>query len=92
MAPAIIRCYAVSFILLPFNIFSTYYFQAILKPKEAFVVSVLRGLVLSGVLILVLPLCFGGDSIWLTMPVTEAFVAVYAARRMKKDTDAICMA
>ncbi len=92
MAPAIIRCYAVSFILLPFNIFSTYYFQAILKPKEAFVVSVLRGLVLSGVLILVLPLCFGGDSIWLTMPVTEALVAVYAARRMKKDTDAICMA
>jgi hypothetical protein len=29
MAPAIIRTYAVSFLLLPFNIFSTYYFQAI---------------------------------------------------------------
>ncbi|MDO4364155.1 MAG: MATE family efflux transporter, partial [Clostridia bacterium] len=29
-APAIVRAYAVSFILLPFNIFSTYYFQAIM--------------------------------------------------------------
>ena len=90
IAPAIIRCYAVSFILLPFNIFSTYYFQAILKPKEAFTVSVFRGLVFSGILILILPLCFGGDSIWLTMPVTEALVAVYAAFHMKKDTDTIC--
>ena len=48
MAPAIIRTYALSFLLLPFNIFSTYYFQAIMKPKAAFVVSVARGLVISG--------------------------------------------
>lgn len=32
IAPAIIRRYALSFLLLPFNIFSTYYFQAIMKP------------------------------------------------------------
>ena len=36
MAPAIIRCYGLSFILLPLNIFSTYYFQALMKPKAAF--------------------------------------------------------
>lgn len=36
MAPGIIRAYAVSFLLLPLNIFSTYYFQAILKPGAAF--------------------------------------------------------
>lgn len=35
MAPAIIRTYAISFMLLPFNIFSTYYFQAIMKPNAA---------------------------------------------------------
>ena len=44
MAPAIIRCYGLSFILLPLNIFSTYYFQALMKPKAAFIVSVARGL------------------------------------------------
>ena len=38
IAPAIIRTYAISFILLPFNIFSTYYFQSILQPKKSFVV------------------------------------------------------
>lgn len=30
-------------VLLPLNIFSTYYFQAILKPGAAFFVSVARG-------------------------------------------------
>ena len=86
MAPAIIRTYAVSFLLLPFNIFSTYYFQAILRPRAAFVVSVARGLVISGVLILMLPLIAGADSIWLAMPVTELVTAFYAAAHIKKDT------
>lgn len=40
IAPAIIRSYSISFLLLPFNIFSTYYFQAMMKPATAFVVSV----------------------------------------------------
>lgn len=35
-------------VLLAVNIFSTYYFQAILKPGAAFFVSVARGLVISG--------------------------------------------
>ena len=86
IAPAIIRTYAISFLLLPFNIFSTYYFQAILRPQAAFVVSVARGLVISGVLILVLPAVFGADSIWLSMPVTELLTAGYAARKIRSYT------
>ena len=46
IAPGIIRRYGISF-LLPFNIFSTYYFQAMMKPSTAFVVSVSRGAVRS---------------------------------------------
>ncbi len=86
IAPAIIRTYAVSFLLLPFNIFSTYYFQAILQPKVSFVVSVSRGLVVSGVLILLLPVLAGADSLWLAMPVTELLVAVYVAVSIRKYT------
>ena len=71
MAPGIVRTYAVSFLLLPLNIFSTYYFQAILKPGAAFFVSVARGLVISGALILLLPAVLGPASIWWAMPVTE---------------------
>ena len=89
MAPAIVRTYALSFLLLPFNIFSTYYFQAIMRPRAAFVVSVARGLVVSGLLILLLPLLAGKDALWLAMPVTELLVVVYAAAMMKKYTAAL---
>ncbi len=84
--PAIIRAYAISFLLLPFNIFSTYYFQAILQPKAAFIVSVARGLVISGALILMLPLLAGADSLWFAMPITELVTAVYAAACIRRYT------
>ncbi len=76
IAPKIIRLYSLSFLLLPLNIFSTYYFQSILKPRTAFVVSVLRGLLLSGTLILLLPL-INPDAIWLAMPITELITGIY---------------
>ena len=79
MTPAIIRTYALSFLLLPVNIFSTYYFQAIMRPKAAFIVSAARGLVISGALILGLPALAGADSLWSAMPITELLVVVYAA-------------
>lgn len=85
IAPWIIRCYGLSFLLLPFNIFSTYYFQAILKPRSAFIVSVSRGLVISGVLILILPL-INPNALWLAMVLTEIIVAIYAGVSMIKYT------
>ena len=89
MAPAIIRTYALSFLLLPFNIFSTYYFQAIMKPAAAFIVSVARGLVISGILIMVLPVLSGANSLWFAMPITELLVMLYAAVAIRKYTKAL---
>lgn len=89
MTPDIVRKYALSFLLLPFNIFSTYYFQAKMKPKAAFVVSVARGLVISGILILVLPSLCGADSVWFAMPVAELLVMLYAAAMIRKYTNAL---
>ena len=89
MAPAIVRTYALSFLLLPFNIFSTYYFQAIMKPKAAFVVSVARGLAISGILILLLPALVSADAIWFAMPVTELLVMLYAAAMIRTYTRAL---
>lgn len=82
IAPGIIRKYGISFLLLPFNVFSTYYFQALIKPAASFVVSVARGAVISGLLIFLLPAVAGADAIWFAMPVTELVVAVYAAAKM----------
>lgn len=89
MAPGIARTHAVSFLLLPLNIFSTYYFQAILKPGAAFFVSVARGLVISGALILLLPEVLGPAAIWWAMPVTELLVACYAVTAMRRATRAL---
>ena len=86
MAPAIIRTYALSFLLLPFNIFSTYYFQSIMRPRAAFIVSVARGVLVSGILILLLPSLAGADALWLAMPVSELLVALYAIAAVKKYT------
>lgn len=86
MAPAIIRSYGLSFIFLPFNIFSTYYFQALMKPKAAFLISIARGLVISGSLIFLLPTIFSGASLWLVMPITELVTAIGGIFLMKRYT------
>ena len=77
IAPLIIRTYCISFALLPFNIYMTYYFQSIMKPNIAFIISVARGLVISGGLILGLPVIFGANSIWIAMPITEVVVFIF---------------
>ncbi|WP_092244701.1 hypothetical protein [Lacrimispora sphenoides] len=76
IAPFIMRSYGLSFILLPLNIYSTYYFQSIMKPGSSFFISVARSLVVSGGLIYLLPVMFGAESIWMAMPVTELVIAV----------------
>lgn len=86
IAPAIIRSYSISFLLLPLNIFSTYYFQALLKPQSAFLVSVGRGIVLSGLFIFLLPIVCQANSLWFAMPITELIIAVYVVWKMRKYT------
>ncbi|MDO4304785.1 MAG: MATE family efflux transporter [Bacillota bacterium] len=89
IAPDIIRSYGISFLLLPFNIFSTYYFQALMRPKTSFTVSVSRGAVISGALICILPAMMGANVIWFAMPITELLVAIYVTIRMIQYTKAI---
>lgn len=89
IAPSIIRTYSISFILLPFNIFSTYYFQSLMKPKTSFIVSVLRGAIISAILIILLPMIFKPQAIWFAMPITELLVFIYVIFKMKKYTGSL---
>lgn len=82
IAPKILRIYGISFLLLPFNIFATYYFQAVMKPGISVVLSVARGVVVSGALILWLPSIAGADSIWYSMIITEGLVMAYGVFSM----------
>ncbi len=88
IAPAIIRGYGISFLILPMNTLSTYYFQSILKPHASFIVSVARGAVISGFLIMTLPL-ITPSAIWYAMPITELVVLIYVLITMKKYTDEV---
>ncbi len=74
IAPKIIRLYSISFLLLPLNIFSTYYFQSIRKPGISLFVSVRRGAVISSAFIEILPLFRKDLGIWLARPFTEIVV------------------
>lgn len=92
IAPAIIRAYGLSYILLPFNVFTTYYFQSIMKPSLSIASSVARGIVISSAAIFLLPLIFDASSIWFAMLVTEFLVAIFGAcfiirstRQMRKE-------
>lgn len=86
IAPNILRAYGISYILLPFNIFATYFFQAMMKAPIAMVASVARGVVISGTLIFLLPTIAGADSIWYAMLLTEILVAAYGVWNMRKCT------
>lgn len=79
VGPDYMRIYFIAFAFMVFNIFSTYYLQAVLRPWLSVIVSLLRSLVLSGGLVLLLPPLVGGDSIWWVMPVAEGVTAVVAA-------------
>lgn len=82
IAPFILRTYGISFLILPFNIFATYYFQAIMKPTISLIISLARGLVLSSALLFVLPIIFP-DLLWFAMLICEAITVIYVVVMMK---------
>lgn len=86
IAPKIIRLYSISFILLPLNVASTFYFQSILKAKTSLIISLARGIVISGICVCLLPL-INKELIWISMLIAEIVVSVfvfYMITRSKK--------
>ena len=84
IAPMIMRTYGISFLFLPFNVFSTYYFQSVMQPKISLFIAFSRGIVISGLLIYLLPSIFGADAIWLSMPVTELVILILVIEKVRK--------
>lgn len=76
IAPSIIRIYSIAFLFIPLNVYSTYFFQSVLKPKTSFVASIARGLVVSCALLYILPL-IEANTIWFSIPLTEVIVSIY---------------
>ncbi len=68
------RMYFVAFLPMGMNLLTSYYLQSILSIKKSLCISVLRNVILSGIAILIFPMLFGGNSLWLVMPIVEIFV------------------
>ncbi len=87
IAPEVVRPYVLIFLFMGVNVVATYYLQSTLQPKLSNVVALMRGLFVSGGLILILPAIFGISGVWYAMPLAEClvciFVAICLARRGK---------
>ena len=82
IAPYIIRVYTISFFPMAINMFVIAYLQSVTKATSATVISLLRGLILSSVLLYVMPLFMESDGIWWAVTIAEAFAAAFATACM----------
>lgn len=87
IAPGIMRVYCFAYLFLPLNIFATYYFQSVMLPRKALIVSLTRGIVLCGILVFLLPVLFGAELLWWVMPITELAVAMYSGFHSAKSNN-----
>lgn len=84
IAPFILRQYFICLLFVPFNVFATYYLQAVQQVSASVLLSVLRGFVLGGLFVYLFPAIFGSGSIWLVMPVAECATALLAVLLFRK--------
>ena len=47
-----------------------------MKSKTSFAISLARGCIISGACIMLLPVIFDADALWLAMPITELVIMV----------------
>lgn len=69
-----LRTYFIAFLPMGINLLTSYYLQSILNVKRSLCISLLRNVVISGVAIFAFPILFGGNSLWMVMPVVEIVV------------------
>ena len=84
IGPAILRTYAVAFLLMGVSIVAGYYFQSIMKNGQSLLISLLRGFFLSAALVFLLPAVFGFSAIWWAMPLTELITLVISVILVRK--------
>lgn len=74
-----IRMYLSAFCLMNINILMCNYFQSVGREKISVNISIIRGFLLNIILVLIMPVVLGGNSLWLVVPLTEiiTFLGIY---------------
>ena len=81
-----VRAYLSAFCIMNINILLCNYFQSVGKEKPSIFISAIRGFLLNIILVLSLPIVFGGSSLWFVVPITEAitlFGIIIYTRKLK---------
>jgi putative MATE family efflux protein len=78
IGPRILRLYCTSLLVMGFSMVFNYYFQSTLMRSACTLLSMLRGLIFPVALVLVLPLLFNYDFIWLAVPIGEILTITIA--------------
>lgn len=78
-----VRMYFVAFLPMALNLLTSYYLQSVQQVKQSLTISLLRNILLSGIAILLFPLVFGGNSLWMVMPTVELVVLVLSIAFLK---------
>lgn len=79
--------FAGAFLLMGFNLFASGFFTALNDGKTSAVLSLFRTLVFLIVPLLVFPMIFGADGVWISMPMAEVLsivLTVFYFKKMKK--------
>ena len=84
MGVTAVRIYFLSFLAAGANILFATYFQSVLKPGFAMGICMLRGIILNGAFVFLLPMFFGVNGIWAAMTVTECLTLLCALIMLKE--------
>ncbi|GLC80125.1 hypothetical protein [Lacrimispora brassicae] len=84
MSVPAVRIYFLSFLPMGFNILFSTWFQSVLRPGNALFICLMRGLILSSVLVFLLPMAMGVNGIWAVMPAAELLTLVTGLILLKK--------
>lgn len=82
-----IRIYFVAFLPMGINLLTSYYLQSILSMKKSLLISLLRNIILSSIGILLFPILFGDNSLWMVMPIVEIVVMLLSMLFLKTKED-----
>lgn len=82
-----IRMYLSAFCIMNINILMCNYLQSIGREKVSVSISIIRGFLLNIILVLIMPVVLGGNSLWIVVPITEIItflgICIYSNRKAK---------
>lgn len=80
------KIYTLVFLINGINIVASAYFTSIAKAKESMIISLSRGLVLVSIGLMVFPMIWGINGIWIAVPIADAITLIITFILLKKNS------